>query len=164
MKDLVDFYLIVNKYKAYQIADKYNTDYAKLVEAIKCLALVANNYLKVSEKKRNAIKINEIEWKMTKLLKTVGQEETAAKIHIKNREYEFAHKAYQMAFVRLTCKRDSKAEKLLAWGQEFEKAFHYSLAESFYRKAMSYALVIPMKQKALRAQLDCGDRMRTGPS
>ena len=87
MKDLVDFYLIVNKYKAYQIAEKYILDNAKIVEAIKCLALVANNYLKVSEKKRDAINIYEIEWKMTKLLKIVGQEETAAKIHIKNREY-----------------------------------------------------------------------------
>ena len=60
IKDLVDFYLIANKYKAYKIADQYIYDNSKIVEAIKCLALVANNYLKVSEQKRDTIKIYEI--------------------------------------------------------------------------------------------------------
>ena len=57
---------------------------------------------------------------MSRLLKIIGQEEIAARICIKNRQYDLAHKSYQMAFVRLIDKNDDKAEKLISWGKLFQ--------------------------------------------
>ena len=69
-----------------------------------------------------------------------------------------------MAFVRLFGDRDFKARKLLSWGKEFQKDFHYHLAEDYYRKAYSYAQGIDAKKEALKAHLDSVDKQRRGPS
>ena len=43
---------------------------------------------------------------MARLLKIVGQEELAARIYIKNKQFDLAHKSCQMAFVRLVASND----------------------------------------------------------
>lgn len=82
--------------------------------------MIGEKYHGLAENKRKLIDIEKIEKIMSRLLKIIGQEEIAARICIKNRQYDLAHKSYQMAFVRLIDSNDEKAEKLIAWGKLFQ--------------------------------------------
>jgi hypothetical protein len=86
-KDLGYIYLHLHELKAYRIAREhmYDSQCHKLVEAIRSLSLVARRYQNLSEKKRNLIRIMEIEEKMAKLLGIVEQYEIAGQIYFKNR-------------------------------------------------------------------------------
>lgn len=156
--------LRIHSLKASCIARKFLYDNQKLTEAVKSLALIAESYHLIPENKRKEINIIQVEKEMAKLLKILGQEEYAAKIYIKNREFEFAHKAYQMAEVALVGDKNSKAKKQIEWGHHFEKDFHFDLALHYYRKAFSFADSVLLKQQALKRQLKCQEKMRNGPS
>ena len=97
---------------------------------------------------------------MARLLKIIGQEELAGDIYIKNRQYDLAHKSYQMAFVRLTITNNEKAEKLMVWGNHFLKGFEYDLALHYYRRAYTCATRKSLKQEAVKTKFWCLEKMR----
>lgn len=141
--DLVGFYLKVCKRKADKIALKYIHDNDKIVEAIRCYSLNARYYYLVSENQRKDINISEIEGKMAKYLTIIGQEENAALIFIKNKEFEFADRALRTVFKRRCYSRNEKAEKLLKWGKLFENDVLFAFySQNYYSQAMSYATSI----------------------
>lgn len=72
-RDMEFVFLHVHELKAYSIAKKYLTDNEKIVQAIRSLAFIAEKYQTLSKDKREAIKIRQIEAKMARLLKIVGQ-------------------------------------------------------------------------------------------
>ena len=99
---------------------------------------------------------------MARLLKIVGQEETAALIYFKNREMDFADNCFKQVIIKY--KGDDKAKKFNEWGELFEKEFEWDLVLGYYRKAFSYALSIEEKQNALRHKLEANERMRRAPT
>ena len=101
---------------------------------------------------------------MARLLKIIGQEEQAAHIYLKNRDYELAHKAYQMAFVRLIGNGDFKALKLLDWHASFLKDFEYEYATFYSRRAYTTATSKNIKLQAVKAKFNCVEKMKKGPT
>lgn len=99
---------------------------------------------------------------MARLLKIVGQEESAAKIYFKNREMEFADNCYKQVLAKF--KGDDKAKKLIEWGGYFQNEFEWDLCLSYYRKAFSYARNIAEKQLATKHKLACNERLRRAPT
>lgn len=89
----------------------------------------------------------DIERRMARLLKIVGQEECAAEIYFKNRELYFANNCCKQVLAKH--KGDKKADILISWGEKFEKEFEYDLANSYYLMAFSYARSPAEKKKAL---------------
>ena len=103
-------YLHIHELKAYCIASTYMCNNQKLVEAIKSYALIGLKYKTLTEKKRKEIDIIKIQNRLARLLKIVGQQELAAKIYIKKRQLELAHKCFtQVLMLKLKGSGDSKA-------------------------------------------------------
>lgn len=159
-KDMKYIYLHIHELKAYSIAKLFIYDNEKVVEAIKSYALIALKYKELNEKQKGLINIVQIESRMARLLKIIGQEEFAANIYLKKRETEYADKCYKQILSKLKGDSNDKAQNLIRWGEFFEKEYEYDLAQSYYRKAFSFAIEVPIKQEAKKHTFACNERIR----
>ena len=146
------------------IAKSFPYDYEKLTMAIGSLALIGEKYHELPLTKRENIDIQKIESIMAHLLKSVGQEELAGRIYIKNMKFDLADKAYKMAYVRLMGTSEDKAKKLISWGILFGDAFVFHLAQDYFIRAYTAAESKMTSQEAVRLRFEYLAKQRTEPS